>query len=84
MANWQGFFSTVYLSKEHEPLGIGDDLAGVEGLSDVLHECLLVAGELGGVGALQHSASPLSLSLDRNKIISVFAKGTLTGAFIST
>jgi hypothetical protein len=36
------FYSIVYLTQEHETLGVGDDLAGVESSSDVLHKCILV------------------------------------------
>ena len=38
----------TYLLDEHEALGVGDDLGGVESLLQVLDESLLVAGELGG------------------------------------
>lgn len=52
-----------YLLDEHEALGVGDDLGGIQGLLEVLDESLLVTIELGG-RALEEAAGTDTLVLD--------------------
>lgn len=51
------------LPEQHEALCIGDNLAGIQGLADVLHKLLLVAAVLGGGWALKHFAGVNTLIL---------------------
>lgn len=48
---------------EHEALGVGDDLGGIQSLLEVINESGLVARELGS-GALQDSGSTATLILE--------------------
>lgn len=53
----------TYLLDEHEALGVGDDLGGVQGLLEVIDESLLVTGELGG-RAVEKAAGTDTLVLE--------------------
>lgn len=60
----------TYVLDEHESLGIGDNLGGIQGLLQVIDESLLVTGELGG-GAAEDLASLDTLILDRTEAASI-------------
>lgn len=51
------------LAQQHEALRVGDNLAGVKGLSDVLDEFLMVTSELAVAGSLQVLAGVYTLVL---------------------
>ena len=55
------------LTHEHEALGVGDDLGGIEGLLEVVDELLLVALERLLLGAVNNLAGAYSLGLERRQ-----------------
>lgn len=52
------------LTHEHEALGVGDDLARIQGLLEIVDELLLVAAELLARGAVQDLGGTGTLLLD--------------------
>ena len=59
-----GVFMITYGLHEHEALGVGDDLGGIQGLLEVIDESLLVTGEFRNSGALEKAAGTDTLVLE--------------------
>lgn len=57
---------STYVLHQHETLGVGDDLGGVEGLLEVVDEGLLVTLEL-GLGAVEEAGCADTLVLEGGK-----------------